>query len=450
MTSFTLTDSLFSTPAMQAIFSDHACLQRMLDVESALARAQAAHGLVPASAAQVIAACCDASRMPADEIRVAAGRAGNLAIPLVRALTALVATEDEQAARYVHWGATSQDIIDTGLVLQIRAAFNELDAGIRACGAALATLAVRHRDTPQIGRTWMQHALPITFGLKAAGWLDGMTRHRQRLVQLRPRVFALQLGGAAGTLASLQDQGLAVSETMADLLDLQLPDLPWHGQRDRIAEAAVFCGMLCGSLGKIARDISLLSQTEVAELAEPSAPGRGNSSTMPHKRNPVGCAIALAAANRAPGLVSSVLAGMAGENERALGGWQAEWDVLPTLFSLTAASLQQVSEVLANLEVDAARMQQNLGMTDGLVMAEAVALALGQQLGKQAAHHLVEQACRVAVNEGRSLQQVLAADAIVQQHLDDVALARLFNPANYLGQAGRYVERALAAWLREA
>lgn len=446
MSHYALTAGLFSTESMQAIFSDRQCLQRMLDVEAALAMAQAELGLIPAAAAPAIARCCEAGRIDQPRLAREAGDAGNLAIPLVRQLTALVAADDAQAAGFVHWGATSQDIIDTGLVLQIRDALALIRADLNACGEALAQLAQRYRDTPQTGRTWLQHALPISFGLKAASWLDGLTRQRQRLDEIETRVLALQLGGAVGTLASMQEQGLALSQALARRLDLDLPALPWHGQRDRVAEVANFCGLLAAVLGKIARDISLLAQTEVAEVAEPSAPGRGGSSTMPHKQNPVACAAALAIANRMPGLVAGVLAGVIGEHERALGGWQAEWDSLPEIFCLTGASLQHMKTALGGLQVNPARMAANLALTHGLLMAEPVALALGRSLGKQAAHHLVEAACRQAVQEGRDLQPVLAAMPQVQAVLDAATLARLLDPANYLGQSAQFVDRALAAW----
>ncbi len=446
MTSTALTAGLFSTERMQAIFSERGCVQRMLDVEAALARAQAQLGMIPAAAAQAIAACCDADRIDLAALAREAASAGNLAIPLVRQLTALVAAVDAKAAGQVHWGATSQDIIDTALVLQSRDALAVLRADLNDCGDALAVLAERHRDTPQIGRTWMQHALPITFGLKAAGWLDGLTRQRQRLDELESRLLALQLGGAVGTLASMQGQGLALSQAMAQALQLKLPALPWHGARDRMAEVATWCGLLAGMLGKIARDISLLSQTEVGEASEPSAPGRGGSSTMPHKKNPVACAATLAVATRMPGLVAGVLNGMSGEHERALGGWQAEWDSLPEIMSLAGASLQHMRGAVAGLQVDQARMAANLALTHGLVMAEPVALALGRSMGKQAAHHLLEAACREAVQSGRELHAVLGAMPQVQAMLDDAQLARLLDPANYLGHSADFVNRALADW----
>lgn len=441
-----LTAQLFSTERMRAIFSERGCVQRMLDVEAALALAQAECGMIPASAGQAITRCCEVDRIDLAALARDAAMAGNLAIPLVRQLTAQVTTEDPQAAGFVHWGATSQDVIDTGLVLQLRDALEAISSDLTACGDALANLAQRYRDTPQTGRTWMQHALPISFGLKAASWLDGLTRQRQRLRELQSRALALQLGGAVGTLASMQGQGLMLSKAMAQRLNLALPAMPWHAQRDRIAEVALWCGLLVGMMAKIARDISLLTQTEVAEAAEPSAPGRGGSSTMPHKKNPVACAATLAIANRMPGLVSSVLNGMVGEHERALGGWQAEWDSLPEIVSLAGASLLQMRTVVSELQVDPARMAANLALTHGLLMAEPVALALGRSLGKQGAHHLVEAACRDAVQTGRTLQEVLTALPQVQSILSPAELARLLEPANYLGHAADFVQRTIDGW----
>lgn len=443
MTAFNLTDGMFSTDAMQRIFYDRACVQRMLDFEAALARAEAAHGVIPAPAAAAISAACDASRIDLEALAQAAAAAGNLAIPLVKQLTAEVAKDDTEAAKYVHWGATSQDAIDTGLVLQLRDALAQIDDELAQLCDGLAQLAAAHRDTPMIGRTWLQHALPVTFGLKAAGWLDGLLRQRQRLAELRPRLLALQFGGAAGTLASLGGRGLDVAGTLAAQLGLDLPDAPWHSQRDRVAEAATVLGLLSGSLGKIARDISLQAQTEVGELAEPAAPGRGGSSSMPHKRNPVGCAAALAAATRVPGLVATMLAAMAQEHERALGGWQAEWDTLPQIVQLSAGALRQMRQVVAGLTVDAERMRANLSLTHGLIMAEAVTLALGAKIGRMHAHQLVEQACRAAVAEGRHLREVLAQDPQVGAALPPAELERLFDPAAYLGVAAGLVERVL-------
>jgi 3-carboxy-cis,cis-muconate cycloisomerase len=285
----------------------------------------------------------------------------------------------------------------------------------------------------------------VTFGLKAAGWLSAVERHRARLRELRPRVLVLQFGGASGTLAALREHGLAVAAALADDLGLALPDVPWHAHRDRPAEVATTLGLLVGTFGKIARDLSLLGQTEVGEVSEPAAPGRGGSSTMPHKRNPVGAAVALAAATRVPALVSVMLTAMAQEHERGLGGWHAEWETLPEIFILTAGALGHLTHVAAGLEVHAARMAENLGASRGLVQAEAVAVALARHVGRQPAHELVERACRQAVEQGRHVRDVLAENAQVQAHLSAPDLERLFDPSRYLGLAGTFVDRALAA-----
>lgn len=438
-----LTGALFSTPAMLDVFSAQACVQRMLDFEAALARAQAATGVIPADCAAPIAAACDAGRVDTARLAEAAAPAGNLAIPLVRQLTAIVAGSDPEAARFVHWGATSQDVIDTGLVLQLRDALGLIDADLAALAGTLAALATSHRDTPMAGRTWMQHALPVTFGLKAAGWLDAVHRHQDRLAGLRERLLVLQFGGAAGTLASLGDKGMEVSQALAEELGLALPAMPWHGHRDRVAELATTLGMLTGTLGKMARDISLLMQTEIAEAAEPAGEGRGGSSTMPHKRNPVGCAAVLAAATRVPALVSTMLAGMVQEHERALGGWQAEWDTLPEIVLLAAGALGQMKTVTEGLTVDAQRMRVNLDATGGLNMAEAVTLALGTALGRMQAHQIVESACRRAVESGQALREVLLQDADVAARLSPQQIDRLLEPTDYLGQAGAFADRVL-------
>ncbi|GIZ50555.1 3-carboxy-cis,cis-muconate cycloisomerase [Noviherbaspirillum aridicola] len=440
-----LTGALFSTPAMRETFSARACVQRMLDFEAALARAQARTGVIPSACAAPIAAACDAAHIDTEQLAQAAALAGNLAIPLVRQLTAVVAATDPEAARFVHWGATSQDAIDTGLVLQMRDALDLIDTDLASLSSALAALASRHRDTVMAGRTWMQHALPVSFGLKAAGWLDGVQRHRERLAALRPRLLVLQFGGAAGTLASLGGKGLAVAQALADELGLGLPAMPWHGQRDSLAEAAAVLGMLTGSLGKMARDIALLTQTEVGEAAEPAAEGKGGSSTMPHKQNPVGCAAVLAAAARVPALVSTMLSAMVQEHERALGGWQAEWDSLPDIVLLAAGALRQATTMAEGLTVNPQRMRANLDTTGGLIMAEAVALALGARLGRLQAHELVEAACRRAVQSGRPLREVLREDSAVAAQLSPQQIDSLLEPTGYLGQSGAFIDRVLAA-----
>ncbi len=443
-----LTAAMFSSEGMQHVFSAESTVQRMLDFEAALARALAAEDVIPASAVGPWTACCQVAHIDLAALAQAARSAGNLAIPLVRQLTAQVARIDADAARYVHWGATSQDVIDTGMVLQLRDATDMMTVNLAEFADALAALAHRHRDTPMMGRTWMQHALPISFGLKAAGWLDAVLRHQQRLREMRERMCALQFGGAAGTLASLGDRGLAVAHALARELELPLPDMPWHAHRDRVAEFATVLGLLTGTLGKIARDIALMNQTEVGELSEPVAAGRGGSSTMPHKRNPVGCAAALAAATRVPSLVSTMLAGMQNEHERALGGWQAEWDTLPDIASLCAAALTQMRDVVEGLVVDAARMRANMDATHGLVMAEAVALALAPHTGRAQAHEIVEAACHTALSERRSLLQVLQSNKAVTDALSPDRLAALFDPLAYAGESGAFVDRVLDAHRR--
>src|SRR3954470_10398786 len=441
MSDATLLGPLFGTLEALAAFGDAARLQGMLDFEAGLARAQARLGVIPAAAAPAIAARARAGLFDAAEIGRAAAKAGNPAIPLVKRLTALVAEQDEAAARFVHWGATSQDAMDTGLVLQLRAFLGPLEADLGRLAAGLARLAGKHRDTAMVGRTWLQQALPTTFGLKAAGWLDAVGRHRRRLAEVRPR----QLGGAAGTLASLGGRGLEVADALAGELGLAAPALPWHGARDRVAELAAWLGLLVGTLGKVARDWSLMMQTEVGEVLEPAGEGRGGSSTMPHKRNPVAAAAVLAAAVRAPGLVATMLSAMVQEHERGLGGWHAEWETLPELAVLAAGALRQAAETVEGLEVDRGRMRANLGLTRGLVMAEAVQMALGAKLGRQQAHGLVERASKRAVAEGRELGAVLAEDGTVAAALAPGELDRLLDPSTYLGVAGAFVDRALAA-----
>jgi 3-carboxy-cis,cis-muconate cycloisomerase len=438
-------DPLFRWEALDEAFSDAARVQGMLDFEAALARAEARTGLIPGAAASAIAACCRAEHFDLAALARAAAAAGNLAVPLVARLTERVARDDAEAARLVHWGATSQDAIDTGLVLQLRASLERIDGELARLAGVLARLAREHRASLAVARTWMQQALPTTFGLRVAGWLDAVLRHRARLAEVRGRALALQLGGAVGSLAALGDQGLEVAAAVADELGLVLPLLPWHAHRDRVAEVATTLALLTGTLGKVARDVALGAQTEVGELSEPAGQGRGGSSTLPHKRNPVACAVALAAAARVPALAGTMLAAMGQEGERGLGGWHAEWETLPEVVRLAGGALHHLTDALAGLEVDTARMRENLEASRGLVCAEAVQMALGRGLGRGAAHALVAEACARVRQEGTHLRDVLAADPRVTAHLDAAALARLFEPGAYLGAAGRLVERALAA-----
>ncbi|BCG24791.1 3-carboxy-cis,cis-muconate cycloisomerase [Pseudomonas tohonis] len=439
-----LFDAYFTAPAMRAIFCDRGRVQGMLDFEAALARAEARVGVIPAETVAVIEAACKAELYDFPTLAVAIGSAGNSAIPLVKALGKRIAASSPEAERHVHLGATSQDVMDSGLVLQLRAAVGLIEADLKALGDALAQQAERHADTPLAGRTWLQQATPVTLGMKLAGLLGAINRHRQRLAELKPRLLCLQFGGASGSLAALGEYAWPVAEALAAELSLNLPDQPWHTQRDRLVEFAGLLGLIAGSLGKLGRDLSLLMQTEAGEVFEPAAPGKGGSSTMPHKRNPVSAAVLIGAATRAPGLVATLLAAMPQEHERSLGLWHAEWETLPELCCLVSGALRQALLVVPGLEVDAARMRHNLDLTHGLVLAEAVSIALAQRIGRDAAHHRVEQCCRQAVKEGAHLRATLGADPEVAAHLSADELDRLLDPAHYLGQARRWVDRAVA------
>jgi 3-carboxy-cis,cis-muconate cycloisomerase len=375
----------------------------------------------------------------------AATRSGNLAIPLVKALTADVAKADVEAARYVHWGATSQDMIDTAGMLTLRAGINALLADIGRAIAGFAALARQHRNTAVVARTWLQHALPMPFGLKLAEYAAALHRSRGRLQRLRREALVLQFGGAAGTLAALGDKGLLVAARLAQELELPLPDAPWHSHRDRIAEAASVFAILAGTCGKIARDVQLMMQTDVAEAFEPSGEGRGGSSTMPHKRNPVAAATALAAAIMAPNLAATIFAAQVGDHERSAGPWHAEWPTLPSLLLVTSGALAATVDIAEGLEVDVARMRINLDATGGLIMAEAVAMALAEKIGKSEAHHLVEMASKKAVAERKNLREVLTGDTKVTAHLNAERLTELFEPMAYQGVSQALIDRLLAS-----
>ena len=440
-----LLDPLFRGPIV-VLFNDDHRLQRMLDFEAALSRAEAKAGVIPAAAVPSVEAKCRAELFDFQALASAAVSAGNLAIPMVKHLTSLVASEDPEAARYVHWGATSQDVIDTGLVLQLREAFDWMEPQLHALGDAIANLADRHRETLMVARTLLQQALPTTFGLKAAGWLDAVARHFTRMREIRGRDLTLQFGGAAGTLAALREKGIAVASALADELKLPQPDAPWHSHRDRFAEIAAVFGLLAGTLGKIARDVALLMQTEVGEVREPSANERGRSSAMPHKHNPVGSVVALAAATRLPGLVSAMLTAMTMDHERGVGGWHAEWETLADIVTLTGGSLLQMSGVVSELHVDSDAMTRNLQRSHGQIMAEAVATGLAERLGRADAHMIVEQACAKAAADGTDLRTALVSDVRVRQALPVGDLEWLLSPRNYLGSSDKLIDRILASW----
>jgi len=436
---------MLSSVAMRAVCDDVACLQYMLDFEAALARAEAAVGVIPSSAAGPIAMACNANAFDVAALGDAATKSGNLAIPLVKALTAHVEKADAEAARYVHWGATSQDVIDTAAVLTLRGGIDALLADLNRAVTGFASLAQKHRQTAVVARTWLQHALPMPFGLKLAEYAAALHRSRLRLQRLLRETLALQFGGAAGTLAALGDKGWLVAEKLASELQLTLPDAPWHSHRDRFAEAASALAILSGTCGKIARDVQLMMQTDVAEAFEPSGEGRGGSSTMPHKRNPVAAATALAAATMAPNLAATIFAAQVGDYERSAGPWHAEWPTLPGLLLVSSGALASIVDIAEGLEVDVARMRANLDATGGLIMAEAVAMTLAEQIGKQQAHHLVQAASKRAVAGKSALRDVLARDSQVTAHLSAEKIEKLFEPMAYQGVSQILIDRLLAS-----
>jgi len=439
-----LLDELFRSGPMEQIFSDLEYLQSLLHFEAALARAEAQTGLFPEAVARAIAAKCQADLFDLRAITSGTARAGNLLIPVIKQLAELVAKDDPHSAGFVHWGATSQDAIDTATVLQLRRAFELVDRDLLLLSETLAGLAEAHRHTTVVARTWMQQALPTTFGFIVAGWLDAILRDRIRFLEIRPRVLTLQFGGAVGTIAALGANGPAVAEALAKDLLLSVPATPWHTHRDRFAETATTFGICCGTLAKIARDISLHAQTEIAELSEPSAHGRGGSSSMPHKRNPVTCAVVLSAGLRVPPLVSIMLGSMIQEEERGLGGWHAEWETLPEIIRLTSGALQHLTQMLGGLEVHTDRMQTNLQATNGLIFAEAVSMALAERIGKSSAHQLVESACSKALVEQRHLKEIFLQDPALRGHLTPADIDRLFDVQSYLGSASNFVDRVLS------
>jgi 3-carboxy-cis,cis-muconate cycloisomerase len=410
----------------------------MLDFEAALARAEARAGVIPEEAADAIAAKCNAELVDVTRLEEEGAAAGTNAIPLVRTLTELV---DESARGFVHWGTTSQDVVDTALMLQARDAVGVLVEQLSAVGVACLSLAERHRRTPMAGRTLLQHASPITFGLKAAHWLALTTRQIQRLKEVRDTSIAVQFGGAVGTLAALGDSGEEVAQNLAEELALPLPDLPWHTDRDRIAELAAAAGIVAGSMAKIATDVALLTQTEVGELAEGA--GAGGSSTMPQKRNPVDAIMAVAAARLALGAVPVVLSGLVQEHERSAGGWQSEWSAVPDALSFTAGAVERVRSLVANIEVDTERMRANLDVTGGQISAEALTMALAPRMGRHEAYRLVAAACARADRENVHLRAVVAQDDEVREIIPPEELERIFDPLSYLGSTDAFISSAV-------
>jgi 3-carboxy-cis,cis-muconate cycloisomerase len=433
---------MFGTAEMRDLFSDEALVGRYLEAEAALARAQARVGVVPKDAARAIDAASRSLKIDYDKLRHETEIVGYPILPLVHQLS----TAAGESGRFVHWGATTQDIMDTANVLQIRAALTIVERDLREIGNILAGMARKYRDTPMAGRTHLQQALPVTFGYKAAVWLSSIDRHIERIEQARPRVLVGEFSGAAGTLASIGEGGLEMQKVFCEELGLNQPAITWHVARDGIAEAVTLLGLITGTLGKIATDVMMMAATEFGEVSEPFVPGRGASSTMPQKRNPISSELMLAAAKAVRQHVATMLDGMIHDFERATGPWHLEWISLPESFLLTASSLANAKFMLAGLVVHEPRMRENLDLTHGLIVAEAVMMAIAPKLGRQHAHDAVYDACRKAIEGDGHLADILAGVPEIVEALGSVeAIRRHCDPANYLGLSGQMVDRVLGA-----
>ena len=436
----TIFGNLFGTEAMRQVWSDENRTRKYLDIEAALARVQARLGIIPQKAADEIVRNCKLEKIDMQKLRAQTERIGYPVLGVVQQIVALCA---DGLGEWCHWGATTQDITDTATVLQIREGLALIESDLKAISASLADLAKRHRDTPMIGRSNLQQAVPVTFGYKMAGLLSAIERHRERLNQLKPRALMGEFAGAAGTLASLDKGALETQAGLMKELGLAQPVIAWHTIRDTIAETGCFLGLVTGTLGKLAMDVKLMMQTEVGEVYEPFAHGRGSSSTMPQKRNPVSSLYIHACAAIVRQQVAALLDAMVADHERSTGPWEIEWIALPEAFVLTAGALSQAKFVLAGLEVDVKRMRQNLDMTNGLVVSEAVMMGLAPYLGREHAHDLVYDLCREAIKQDRPLLELLAANAEITSHVDRKKLAELCDPSNYLGLSGVMVDRVL-------
>jgi 3-carboxy-cis,cis-muconate cycloisomerase len=433
--------TLYGSDAMRAVFDERTYFQRMLDVEAALARVQARLGIIPPDAADAIGRAARVENLRTEELATSARNVGYPVVGLVAGLSRAAG----EAGGWTHWGATTQDIMDTATVLQIRDGLALIRTALRRMVAALAAQAELHRHTVMAGRTHLQQALPTTLGLKCAVWAQPLIAHVQRLDALRPRVEMVSFAGAAGTLASLGDQGIAVMEGLGAELGLAAPAAPWHVSHDGFTETVGFLGLICGSLAKFATDVTLLAQTEVGEVAEPYVAGRGSSSTMPQKRNPIASEYILAAARTVHALVPVMLGAMAADHERATGPWQAELLVLPQAFVLTHGALEHAATIAEGMAVDAERMRQNLDVTHGLIVSEAVMMGLAPHLGRGEAHHVVKHACDVALAEGIPLADALGREPTVTAKLGRAAVTRLTDPAHYLGSTDAFISRVLSA-----
>jgi 3-carboxy-cis,cis-muconate cycloisomerase len=437
-----LIESLATTEPLGEVFSDRSVLQAMLDFEAALARSEAELKIIPESAARVIAAAARSTEgYDIDSLARNAFRAGTPSIPLVKALRKNVQQQNAGAADFVHWGATSQDVSDTALVLLLKKSSSILFEDLARLQKALRILVEKHKNAIMLGRTLLQPAPPVTFGLKAAGWLGSVQRCRVRLESAFSEALTVQFGGASGTCAALGNRGIQVGELVAKKLKLAYPDAPWHTYRDRLANLICACGVLTGSLGKMARDISLLMQSEVGEVSEPGGSGRGGSSTMPQKRNPIASTITLAAANRVPGLVASFLSQMVQEHERSVGGSQAEWATVAAVIQSTGVAVASMAETAEGLKVNVKKMKENVGAIHGSIFAEKAALLLNRELGREAAHSILEKATDPKKMRNRSLTQLLRETAEIGAQLDRKILRDLEDPEDYLGVAREFTKR---------
>src|SRR5262249_8514651 len=432
---------IFSTPEMRQVFSDENRTACYLVIEAALARVQGQLGIIPLEAAREIDAKCRLENIDLLKLKQTTERIG---YPILGVVQQLVALCEKGLGEWCHWGETTQDITDTATILQIRSALDLVEADMEAIAAALAELARRHRDVAMAGRSNLQQAVPLTFGFKCACLLAAMQRHRQRLKELRPRVLVGEFAGAVGTLASLGKEGLKVQEGLMAELGLGQPEIAWHTVRDRIGEVGCFLGLLTGTLGKISMDVKLLMQTEVAEVFEPFHEGRGSSSTMPQKRNPIASLYIHSTTALVRQNVPALLEAAVADHERSTGPWEIEWIALPEIFLLASGALAQTKLMLSGLEVDADRMRANLDLTRGTIVSEADMMGLGPHLGRQRAHDLVYDICRKVTASGEPLVEVLARDGDVSRHLTRAQLEKMCDPAAYLGLAGEMVDKVLA------